>query len=195
MRSRDVGNAKRSTSRTISGPVIESCSAHASNRRQLVATTMYAIEDEIHAEPHGEFSTRDQAIEELKRRAAIPWNEAPNVAPCMSCLLQLKVSAPLLGRSNDRVRVFSFIQEHLERSDDLKQCFLVGTLEGLLDMSSRGAKCLSRVLPCEPEDFGNQCVDVVSAHRKGRSARSASGTPRPGVRPRRRSGCEAPCGR
>jgi hypothetical protein len=45
---------------------------------------MYVIEDEIHAEQQGEFATRDQAIEELKRRAAIPWNEAPNLAPCMS---------------------------------------------------------------------------------------------------------------
>ena len=45
---------------------------------------MYVIEDESHAEPQGEFSTRGEAIEELKRRARIPRNEAPNVAPCMS---------------------------------------------------------------------------------------------------------------
>jgi hypothetical protein len=45
---------------------------------------MFVIEDEIHAEPQGEFATRGEAFEELKRRAAIPWNEAPNLAPCMS---------------------------------------------------------------------------------------------------------------
>jgi hypothetical protein len=50
----------------------------------MAANAMYVIEDAIHAEPQGEFSTRDQAIEELERRAAIPWNEAPNIAPCRS---------------------------------------------------------------------------------------------------------------
>ena len=45
---------------------------------------MFIIEDELHAEPHGEFATRDEALAELERRAAIPWNVEPNIAPCMS---------------------------------------------------------------------------------------------------------------
>ena len=42
------------------------------------------IEDEAHAEPQGNFQSRGEAIAELRRRAAIPWNEAPNLAPCTS---------------------------------------------------------------------------------------------------------------
>lgn len=46
---------------------------------------MFLIEDEAHAEPQrGEFRTRQEAIAELRRRAAIPWDERPNVAPCMN---------------------------------------------------------------------------------------------------------------
>ena len=44
---------------------------------------MFVIEDELHAELHGEFQTRLQAIAELKRRAAIAWDKEPNRAPCM----------------------------------------------------------------------------------------------------------------
>jgi len=43
---------------------------------------MFRIEDERHAEPQGEFSTLQEAVAELRRRAALPWNEEPNVAPC-----------------------------------------------------------------------------------------------------------------
>jgi hypothetical protein len=43
---------------------------------------MFVIEDERHAEQHGNFSSRDEAIAELKERAGIPWNEHPNLAPC-----------------------------------------------------------------------------------------------------------------
>jgi hypothetical protein len=45
---------------------------------------MFVIEDEAHAERSGEFASRDEALAELRRRAAIPWNEEPNQAPCMS---------------------------------------------------------------------------------------------------------------
>jgi hypothetical protein len=46
---------------------------------------MFVIEDERHAElQDGEFASLAEAVEELKRRATIPWNEAPNVAPCTS---------------------------------------------------------------------------------------------------------------
>ena len=44
---------------------------------------MFVIEDEAHAEPQsGEFRTFEDAMDELRRRASIPWDEAPNVAPC-----------------------------------------------------------------------------------------------------------------
>ena len=46
---------------------------------------MFVIEDERHAEPQdGEFRTLSEAIAELKRRAALPWNKPPNLAPCTS---------------------------------------------------------------------------------------------------------------
>jgi hypothetical protein len=45
---------------------------------------MFVIEDEFHAEPKGQFSTREQALVELQRLAAIPWDEEPNRAPCTS---------------------------------------------------------------------------------------------------------------
>jgi len=45
---------------------------------------MFVIEDELHAEHHGQFATFYDAICELKRRAAIPWDQEPNVAPCKS---------------------------------------------------------------------------------------------------------------
>lgn len=45
---------------------------------------MFVIEDESHAEPQGEFTSLGLALEELRRRAAIPWDQPPNVAPCVS---------------------------------------------------------------------------------------------------------------
>jgi hypothetical protein len=45
---------------------------------------MFVIEDESHAEPQGEFATAEEAVAELRRRSLLPWDEAPNVAPCMS---------------------------------------------------------------------------------------------------------------
>jgi hypothetical protein len=45
---------------------------------------MFVIEDEIHAEPQGEFASFDEALAELRRRASVPWDRRPNVAPCLS---------------------------------------------------------------------------------------------------------------
>lgn len=45
---------------------------------------MFVIEDEAHADIQGVFETRQDAMAELQRRASIPWDEAPNVAPCVS---------------------------------------------------------------------------------------------------------------
>ncbi len=45
---------------------------------------MFTIEDEIHAECDSEFQTFEEAIAELRRRASIPWDQPPNVAPCTS---------------------------------------------------------------------------------------------------------------
>jgi hypothetical protein len=44
----------------------------------------FEIEDEAHAEPHGEFDNRADALVELRRRAAIPWDQDPNQAPCQN---------------------------------------------------------------------------------------------------------------
>ena len=43
---------------------------------------MYVIEDERHSEHVGQFSTLELALAELRRLAAIPWDQAPNQAPC-----------------------------------------------------------------------------------------------------------------
>ncbi len=46
---------------------------------------MFIIEDEQHAEPQaGEFELIADAVAELKRRAMLPWDQPPNVAPCLS---------------------------------------------------------------------------------------------------------------
>lgn len=46
---------------------------------------MFIIEDELHAEPQeGEFSSLTEALQELERRAALPWDKPPNAAPCTS---------------------------------------------------------------------------------------------------------------
>jgi hypothetical protein len=43
---------------------------------------MFVIEDEIHAEWNSEYKTFEEAVEELKRLATIPWDKEPNQAPC-----------------------------------------------------------------------------------------------------------------
>lgn len=51
----------------------------------LRRTAMFVIEDEQHAEPQaGEFRSIADAVSELKRRAMLPWDQPPNVAPCTS---------------------------------------------------------------------------------------------------------------
>jgi hypothetical protein len=45
---------------------------------------MFVIEDELHAEPQGEYPDREAALAELQRRARIPWDQEPNLAPCLS---------------------------------------------------------------------------------------------------------------
>lgn len=45
---------------------------------------MYIIEDEIHAESVGEFLTLEAAIAELRRLYQLPWDEEPNLAPCIN---------------------------------------------------------------------------------------------------------------
>jgi len=42
------------------------------------------IVENLHAEHHGEFPDMAHAVAELKRRAAIPWDQPPNLAPCTS---------------------------------------------------------------------------------------------------------------
>lgn len=47
-----------------------------------MSASLFVIEDEIHADLHGEFASLAEAIGELQRRASVPWNEPPNRAPC-----------------------------------------------------------------------------------------------------------------
>jgi hypothetical protein len=44
---------------------------------------MFVIDDEFHAElQDGEFHSLDEAVVELRRRATLPWDQPPNLAPC-----------------------------------------------------------------------------------------------------------------
>jgi hypothetical protein len=44
---------------------------------------VFIIEDERHCEPQeGLYQSLAEAVSELRRRAALPWDERPNVAPC-----------------------------------------------------------------------------------------------------------------
>lgn len=48
-------------------------------------TLRFRIEDELHAEPmDGEFESFETALAEVKRLAAFPWGQPPNLAPCQS---------------------------------------------------------------------------------------------------------------
>jgi hypothetical protein len=46
--------------------------------------TMFLIEDENHSEWIAEFATRELAMAELRRLVDVPWDQAPNRAPCTS---------------------------------------------------------------------------------------------------------------
>ena len=46
--------------------------------------TWFVIEDEMHAQPQGEFRSMNEAVAELRERARIPWHQEPNRAPCAS---------------------------------------------------------------------------------------------------------------
>ena len=45
---------------------------------------MIVIDDSIHCEHGGRFNTFEDAVAELWHRAAIPWDQEPNRAPCTS---------------------------------------------------------------------------------------------------------------
>lgn len=45
---------------------------------------IFIIEDDMHAENCGEYSSFDEALSELKKWASIPWGTHPNRCPCMS---------------------------------------------------------------------------------------------------------------
>ena len=44
----------------------------------------FLIEDEFHGDWHGQFDTIEAVVRELRRLAAIPWDQEPNRAPCQS---------------------------------------------------------------------------------------------------------------
>ena len=44
----------------------------------------FHIEDQLHPEIEGPFASIEAVLAELRRLAAIPWEETPNRAPCTS---------------------------------------------------------------------------------------------------------------
>jgi hypothetical protein len=51
---------------------------------QLIAAglSLFIVEDEMHAERMGEFSTLGEAWAEVQRLAALPFDRRPNLPPC-----------------------------------------------------------------------------------------------------------------
>ncbi len=43
----------------------------------------FSIEDEVHAEWQGDFGSFQDALDELKKRSMIPWDQEPNKCPCI----------------------------------------------------------------------------------------------------------------
>ncbi len=43
---------------------------------------LFIIEDEMHADQQGEFKSFDEALNELEKRAKIPFDVEPNRCPC-----------------------------------------------------------------------------------------------------------------
>lgn len=43
---------------------------------------VFWVEDEIHADGIGEFTTFDEAVDELRRLEKVSWDEQPNTPPC-----------------------------------------------------------------------------------------------------------------
>lgn len=44
--------------------------------------TIFVIEDESHYELCGKYTSFDKALEDLEKRAKIPWDSVPNICPC-----------------------------------------------------------------------------------------------------------------
>ena len=44
---------------------------------------MFVVEDERHCESTGTFTTFEDAVDELRRRSHVPWDDEPNRAPCV----------------------------------------------------------------------------------------------------------------
>jgi hypothetical protein len=48
-----------------------------------LAASAFVIEDEAHAERMGKYASFDDAANELRRLAHLPWHKEPNAAPCL----------------------------------------------------------------------------------------------------------------
>lgn len=44
---------------------------------------MFYIEDDLHADSWGGFATLQRTLDELARLAGLPWDQDPNLAPCI----------------------------------------------------------------------------------------------------------------
>ncbi len=64
--------------------MLSSCPHISADVMVVNMASIFVIEDDLHAELCGEFATFEAALEELRRRAGIPWNVPPNQCPCTS---------------------------------------------------------------------------------------------------------------
>ncbi len=46
--------------------------------------SVFVVQDQDHSEQLGEFPSLQEAWAELDRLSVIPWDESPNLAPCLS---------------------------------------------------------------------------------------------------------------
>lgn len=86
---------------------------------------MFVVEDEWHAEHIGEFASRAEANAEVRRLAGLPWDQVPNLCPCMSW--------STCGR-----------RYHVAEYDVSSTPWRMVSDEALLDVSAKGIVWLSR---------------------------------------------------
>lgn len=92
---------------------------------------MIVIDDNIHCDLWSMFKTFEDAITELRRWAAIPWDEPPNRAPCdrwRECgreyvVMEVEVSQPPPWKRLRRVAVLKVSAEGVEWVSGFEQAW------------------------------------------------------------------------
>jgi hypothetical protein len=88
------------------------------------------IVDDVHCEnQEGKFDRFEDAVAELKRRATIPWDQAPNQAPCMGwkkcgreyCIEEYDITDPHHWKMVRRVEVLKISSKEIKWADGFER--------------------------------------------------------------------------